>query len=40
MSHNLDEETVENAGNGLKWLLPLLLLVLVSAAAWYLMGSS
>ncbi len=39
MSHNLDEETVENAGNGLKWLLPLLLLVLVSAAAWYLMGS-
>ncbi len=39
MSHNLEEETVENAGNGLKWLLPLLLLVLVSAAAWYLMGS-
>ena len=40
MSLKLDEETVENAGNGLKWLLPLLLLVLVSAAAWYLMGSS
>jgi outer membrane protein OmpA-like peptidoglycan-associated protein len=39
MSHNLDEETVENSGNGLKWLLPLLLLALVSAAAWYLMGS-
>lgn len=40
MSLKLNEETVENAGNGLKWLLPLLLLVLVSAAAWYLMGSS
>lgn len=40
MSLKLHEETVDNAGNGLKWLLPLLLLVLVSAAAWYLMGSS
>ena len=40
MSLKLHEETEENAGNGLKWLLPLLLLVLVSAAAWYLMGSS
>jgi len=44
MSFNLvdenepNEETAVNAGSGLKFLLPLLLLALVAAAAWYLMG--
>lgn len=38
MSVNLDEETGGNSGSGLKWLLPLLLLTLVAAAAWYLYG--
>ena len=34
-----DEEIVERDGNGLKVLLPLLLLVLVAGGAWYLMGN-
>lgn len=32
------EETAEKTSGGLKWLLPLLLLALSAAAAWYLMG--
>ena len=31
-------EAEEKTGNGLKWLLPLLLLVLLAVAAWYLFG--
>lgn len=33
-----EEATSGEAGNGLKFLLPLLLLVLIAAAAWYLVG--
>ena len=44
MSFNLADEkndpTEEKTGKGLKWLLPVLLLALTAAAAWYLTGSN
>ena len=44
MSLNLADEKndriEEKTGNGLRWLLPILLLALTAAAAWYLTGSN
>lgn len=37
--NSLTDQGEEKPGNSLKWLLPILLLVLVAAAAWYLTGS-
>lgn len=36
----LTEETNDKTGVGLKWLLPILLLALTAAAAWYLTGTN
>ena len=38
--NSITDQGEEKPGNSLKWLLPILLLVLVAAAAWYLKGSS
>ena len=38
VSHHTEEEE-ESTGNGLKWLLPILLLVLLAAAFWYMYGT-
>jgi OmpA-OmpF porin, OOP family len=35
---NYTEDIAEKTGSGIKWLLPLLLLILAAAAAWYLLG--
>lgn len=37
---DLREETNDQTGVGLKWLLPILLLALISMAAWYLSSSN
>ncbi len=38
VSHDT-EDAEESAGNGLKWLVPILLLVLLAAASWYMYGT-